>query len=235
MPISRSLRVPGRVLVAILMGLFVLSSVGMVVSNSNRLPSAIQSQPWFKGFLSHTTMWTISLILMLFISKGKLRSVGFCRGKKYKMTSIVIPGTVVGVAMATVLRLFPEGPNSSELEYSFVQTIIFISLYASVSEELLTRGLIQSFLTPLVAYGFTIFGVRISLPVLTGALFFGLMHTALLTTGMALFPVISIVVFATVLGLIAGYQRERTGSLIPAIIIHAFGNIGGYCVKMLSV
>jgi membrane protease YdiL (CAAX protease family) len=29
------------------------------------------------------------------------------------------------------------------------------------------------------------------------------------------------------LGIVAGYNREKTGSLIPAIIIHALFNIGG--------
>ncbi|MCK4302206.1 MAG: CPBP family intramembrane metalloprotease [candidate division Zixibacteria bacterium] len=39
--------------------------------------------------------------------------------------------------------------------------------------------------------------------------------------------------FASVLGFIAGYQREKTGSLIPAIMVHMFGNIGGYCTGLL--
>ena len=144
---------------------------------------------------------------------------------------IIIPGTIAGLALTTVLHLLPEGSDTFHPDYSFAQTIIFIWFYASVSEEILTRGLIQSFLIPLSGHGFDVFGVRISLPVITGALFFGLMHAALLTTGMALYPVISIVVFATILGLIAGFQREQTGSLIPAILVHAFGNIGAYCME----
>lgn len=214
------------------MGVFVLNSVAVVVFNSDRLPSTIQSQPWYEGFLSHTTMWMISMILILIVSKGRLRSFGFCWGKKYRTAQIIIPGTVAGLAMATVLYMFPEGSDSFQLDYSFTQTVIFVWLYASVGEEILTRGLIQSFLIPLAEYGFSVFGVRISLPVLTGALFFGLMHAALLTTGMALFPVIIIVVFASMVGLIAGYQREQTGSLIPAIIVHALGNVGGSCIEM---
>lgn len=230
---SRSLKVTGRVLLAILMGIFVLNAVGIVVSISSRLPTPLQSQPWSVGFVSHTTMWAVSLILILFLSRGKVRSFGFCLGRNYKMAWILIPGAAVGVALTTVLHLFPEGSRAFQPEYSFVQTVIFVWFYASVSEELLTRGLIQSFLAPLTEYGFAVFGIRISLPVLTGALFFGLMHAALLTTGMGLLPVMSIVVFAAVLGLIAGYHKEQTGSLIPAMLVHAFGNLGGYCMKLL--
>ncbi len=187
------------------------------------------------GLLAETIpMWMISLILILIVSRGKLRSFGFCLGKNYKTAQIIIPAAVTGLALAAVLYLIPEGSDAFQPDYPFAQTVIFVWLYASVSEEILTRGLIQSFLTPLSEYGFSVFGVRISLPIVTGALFFGLMHAALLTTGMALFPVISIVVFASILGLIAGYQREQTGSLIPAILVHAIGNIGGYCMEMFT-
>jgi membrane protease YdiL (CAAX protease family) len=36
-----------------------------------------------------------------------------------------------------------------------------------------------------------------------------------------------VIVLTTLLGLVAGYYREKTGSLIPAIIIHALFNVGG--------
>jgi len=234
MSVQSSLRIAGRVLVAILMGVIVLNFVALAVMNSDSLPSVIRSQPWSDAFLSHTTMWIISLILILIVSKGKLRSFGFQRGENYKIAQMVISGTVVGLALAIVLHFIQEGDNPSQPNYSFVHTVIFVWFYASISEELLTRGLIQGFLSKLDKLGFTLFGVRTSLPVLIGALFFGLMHTALLTTGMALLPVLSIVVFATILGLIAGHHREQTGSLIPAIIVHIFGNIGGYCLKIFT-
>jgi membrane protease YdiL (CAAX protease family) len=42
--------------------------------------------------------------------------------------------------------------------------------------------------------------------------------------GLAAVPIILVVVF---LGLVAARYRERTGSLLPAIIVHALFNIGG--------
>lgn len=41
------------------------------------------------------------------------------------------------------------------------------------------------------------------------------------------YQVLITVFFAFVLGLVAGYQRERTGSLVPAIMVHMFANVGG--------
>lgn len=226
------LRAAGRVLVAVLLGLLVLNFIPLMVMNPQILPDAMRTQPFTEGFLNHTPMWLVSLVLILIISKGRLAAYGFRVGKNYRIKQIIALGGATGVAFALILKLFPEA-EAFQRDYTFLQTVVFVWLYASVSEEILTRGLIQGFLAPLARYGFSVFRVRISLPVLVSALFFGLMHLVVLTTGVAVLPVIGYVVFASVLGFIAGYQREKTGSLIPAIMVHMFGNIGGYGTGLL--
>jgi membrane protease YdiL (CAAX protease family) len=117
----------------------------------------------------------------------------------------------------------PTGPGAG---FTALQTILFIWIYASISEEILTRGLLQGYLS---IAGRDVAGTssrfRFSLPVVTSALFFGAMHAVLIP---AMGPgAIPIIVLATGLGLVAGHYRERTGSLLPAIIVHALFNIGG--------
>jgi membrane protease YdiL (CAAX protease family) len=228
----RRLRIVGRILVAVLLGFVVLNIIATVVMKSDFLPTAILSQPWAEGALSHTTMWLVSLILILIISKGKLSTFGFRLGKNYLWTPMIALGVLTGVVFTIILNVLPETSKSFLPDYSFAQTVIFVWLYASICEEILTRGLVQGFLSPLTMYGISISGLRFSLPVLVGAFFFGLMHLGLLTLGAGLLQVMIIVAFATVLGVIAGYYREQTGSLIPAIIVHMFGNIGGYCMGL---
>jgi membrane protease YdiL (CAAX protease family) len=87
---------------------------------------------------------------------------------------------------------------------------------------------------PLKKYGFTLAKKYISLPVIIGALFFGTMHLMLLTTGMNIFMVGAVFVSTCVLGLIAGYYREKTASLIPAIVAHMIFNIVGTVLSMLG-
>ena len=113
----------------------------------------------------------------------------------------------------------------------FLHTLLFVWIIASICEEVLYRGLIQSFLFPLSKYGFNIFRFRISIPVLVGAFLFGVMHMMLLTMGMDFALVLSIVILAFIMGIVAGYYREKTGSLIPAVIVHIFANIGGYILS----
>ena len=68
---------------------------------------------------------------------------------------------------------------------------------------------------------------------LVGALFFASMHVMLLTTGMGSSAVFNIVLSAFILGVVAGYYREKTESLIPAIFVHMLFNVGGNCTVLL--
>ena len=105
-----------------------------------------------------------------------------------------------------------------------LQLVVFVWVYASISEELLTRGLLQTLLSGNPRGGAPA-PRRLSMPVLVSGLFFGSMHIVLVKSmGPAAVPVILMAVF---LGLIAARYRERTGSLLPAIIVHALFNIGG--------
>ena len=64
------------------------------------------------------------------------------------------------------------------------------------------------------------------------AVLFGLAHLCLIgRMPGAMLPVI--VLSTTLLGFIAGYFREKTGSLIPAIAAHITFNIVGYGVPKL--
>jgi membrane protease YdiL (CAAX protease family) len=111
--------------------------------------------------------------------------------------------------------------------FSFPLIVLLVFIGASTSEELLFRGLIQGYLTPLTGVGFTLRGIRISVPVLVSAILFGLMHMALISAGATLGAVLTIVISGMVLGIIAGYYREKTGSLLPAILTHICFNIWG--------
>jgi membrane protease YdiL (CAAX protease family) len=117
----------------------------------------------------------------------------------------------------------PSGPGAG---FTPLQTILFIWIYASICEEVLTRGLLQSYLS-IGGRGVSeaSSGFRLSMPVVTSGIFFGAMHVVLIPLmGPAAIPLI---VLTAGLGLVAAHYRERTGSLAPAIIIHALFNIGG--------
>jgi membrane protease YdiL (CAAX protease family) len=182
------------------------------------------SPPWLSAFITHTFMWVFSILITILLTKGKIGEYGFTRGK-FRLTGKiflwVIPTAILSVMGFIASRSGEEVKEILELPH--LEDIIFVWIYASICEEVFTRGLLQSFLSPLTKYGFTLFRRwRLSLPVLFSGLYFGMMHIVAINKMGPL-----VILFASALGIIAGYYREKTESLISAIIIHALFNIGG--------
>ena len=108
------------------------------------------------------------------------------------------------------------------------QVFLFIFIYASIAEELLFRGFLMNILQPLKTKGITILKRTLSLPVIISAVAFGLAHLILITTGASGLLIFRVVVFTTVLGLIAGYYQEKYDNNAFAIIVHMAGNWFGF-------
>jgi len=212
-----------RVLVALLMGL----AISVITLQLTRLFSLSEDGFIPSSFVTHTFMWLLSLIIIYILTKGKPQEYGFTKGDFHLTPKIflwVVPTGILSALNFIGSRLTGEIEQANALLY--LKDILFIWIYASICEEIFTRGLLQSFLSPLTKYGFMLAKKwRISLPVLFSGLYFGAMHIVLVTRiGPA---VIVVMTMAAGLGIVAGYHREKTDSLIPAIIIHGLFNIGG--------
>jgi membrane protease YdiL (CAAX protease family) len=212
-----------RIVVALLMGVaiavtaFVAPALFMMAEDVWLPPS----------FLTHTSMLLISFLIVAFLSRGKLSSYGFTRGS-FRMTPTIllwiIPTSFLSVLQYVAMRSGAATIDAFNL--SHLQVILFIWIYASICEETFIRGLLQGWLFPLGQYKVTLIRKwSLSIPVLFGGFFFGAMHIVLWPKmgPLAIMPMS----LATGLGIVAGYYREKTGSLIPAVLIHSLFNIGG--------
>ena len=223
-----------RIVVACLLGLAALFVGGALSGITFSLwPEFTKSVPWSGGASNHTGMLIASILLALALARGRLSEYGFRIPQRFSLARLTLLSVGISAVVFVVEKVSPGEGLTFTKEYSLLQTILFIWVYASIAEEVLTRGLIQSFLTPLADRGFVLGRLRISTPVLVGALFFGGMHLMLFTMGIDAWTVLLIVVFAFALGLVAGHYREKTGSLIPAIIAHSLANITGTILELL--
>lgn len=215
--LSALLRLPLALLMGLAISIVALKAPGI-------LGVTKASPPWLSAFVTHTFMWILSLLIILLLTKGKIAGYGFTGGK-FRLTGKIF-WWVFPMAIISVIGFIASrsgGPAKPGLGLSPIQSIVFIWFYASVCEEIFTRGLLQSFLSPLTRYGINLSKrLRLSLPVLFSGVYFGLMHIVVIHK---MGP--PVIVFTTLLGLVAGYYREKTESLIPAIIIHALFNVGG--------
>ncbi|HZG26458.1 MAG TPA: type II CAAX endopeptidase family protein [Chitinophagaceae bacterium] len=116
----------------------------------------------------------------------------------------------------------------------FLNWFLYIWIWSSVVEEILFRGLLQSYLSRFNQKLFTIRKAVITPAVFVPALLFAAMHLTLFMQGMAVSVVAGIFINALILGLLAGYYREKTGSIYPAIFLHILFNVIGYLPVLLQ-
>ena len=170
---------------------------------------------------THFVMGALALIAIAVFSKGNWDQYGFTTGT-FTVTPRFFLWVLPTACLSTIGFFADRESNESPFQFTPFQTILFVWIIASIMEEILTRGFLQSYLEPLRQYGISLRSLRLSLPVIISGTFFGAMHIIAI-------PILGppVVVFTTILGLIAAYYREKTGSLIPAIGIHMMFNIGG--------
>ena len=215
-----------KICLAILLAFAILSIAGSLAAMLGAV-RIVASEALSGAFITHLVMLLLAVLVMLIFSKGKLAAFGFRIGLVTKLPGLI--ALCLGAAiLSTFIGTILPGDELTLFEAaSFLQVVIFVWIWASICEEVLFRGLMLGYLQPLTIYGINFFRMRISLPVLVSALLFGLIHFNPMILGMGTLRAVNIVVFAFILGIIAGYQREKTGSLIPAIMAHALFNVGG--------
>ena len=193
------------------------------------------SPAWMSVFVNYSTMLAVTLILVLASSMGDPSGFGFALPRRGSFAPGVRWGLLLGVAATIVALLSGAGSASVMGGLGFWQMVLLVWVFASVAEEILVRGYVQSYLEPLRAYGFSAFGVRFSVPVLLSAIFFSCMHLVLLARGTSFQAVYIIMVFTFFLGLVAAYHSEKSDSVLPPIAAHMFFNIGGVIGAILFV
>lgn len=178
-----------------------------------------------------------SLLAILLINNGKLKGYGF-NYSTTKLNYFKFSLKVIGISIASFLvgailfmgilnKVFPTGNSTGFPEQkSIIQLILTIWIWSSLCEEVLVRGLVQSFIQNLQHIKH-IKLFKLSIPVILSGLFFGSMHLSLINAGMGAWFITFTVFNTTVLGLVAAYYREKTESLIPAFWVHFLGNFVG--------
>jgi membrane protease YdiL (CAAX protease family) len=177
----------------------------------------------------------LALLAIAILDKGRFSDYGFRlpRVARFSLWVLVkwvlIALAAMGMGAIATLAVSLSGGSGNPVvkQLSFPQIVLFVWVFSSIIEEILTRGFIQGHLSPLNEVGVGMLVFRVSVPTLAGALFFAAMHLVLLLSGADIPTTVIIVIFTFSLGLLAGHQRAKSGSLIPAIILHALANVGG--------
>lgn len=207
------------------LALVLAAAVALAARYAVKLIDVLPGSFFPSSFVTHSVMLGLSIAVIWLLSRGQLRLYGLTRGT-YKFSPRILLWILPTAVLSIASTVAPSGAQNTggPGELTKLQIVVFIWIYASICEELLTRGLLQTLLSGSPRAGSEA-PRRLSMPVVVSALFFGAMHIVLVESmGPAAVPAILLAVF---LGLVAARYRERTGSLLPAIIVHGLFNIGG--------
>ena len=229
------------VLVALFLGVFVfLSSRHLSSWTTPFIEEYFNLNYYTKNIVFKFYILVLSIIMIWFVNDRSFKNYGFVKAKNIsypKMTlisiGILIASMIIGgILFVGILRnYFPAENNKVFPSQSILQMILVVWIWSSITEEFLSRGLVQGFMDHLKNKKL----VGLSVSVIFSGLFFGAMHLSLLNSGMAYWFVGMIVSNATVVGLLAAYYREKSGSIVPAIYIHILANVVGSAPILISM
>lgn len=189
------------------------------------------------SFGTYTVMLFLSIIAIYFLKKYVNYKISFPALRKVIKPALIgfIVSIVVNILMNISIKILGGNMENHPalMSMSPIQIFVFVVIYASVAEELLFRGFLMNILRPLKGKGIKVIKRRVSIPVMISAIAFGLAHLFLIKTGVGFLFLLRIVVFTTILGLVAGYYQEKYNNNAYAIIVHMAGNLMGLVAAIL--
>lgn len=168
----------------------------------------------------------IPLVLIVILSKGKIGSYGLKLPLSFPYIKITL-----WVVLIQILTYIPfifyslKGEGHPLSNSNFGEIILKAWILAPFAEEILFRSMAQSFMSPLKHIRLKVFRVNFSYPVIFTAIVFSLAHLPPLFRGEDIVLGITIILGAFSFGILFGYIREKTDSIVPAIFGHILANI----------
>jgi membrane protease YdiL (CAAX protease family) len=217
-------RVADAMLIRVLPAVGASTVIFVVALLAGRYSPGLASPFVPSSFVTHTVMLLLALVVMWTRPGLSLTDFGFTRGS-FRWTPGIFLWALPTASLSALSLALPQGaePRGPAAGFSALQIVLFVWIYATVVEEILTRGLLQTLVArkreAAIRHGW------LSESVLVSGVFFGAMHLVLIRS-MGAAAVVPIAL-ATLLGIVAARYRESTGSLLPAILVHALFNIGG--------
>lgn len=166
----------------------------------------------------------VGAILVGLVFGRSFAELGFGAPRKARVWHLVVASVIAGAITTGVILHFDLPKNPVVASFGLPAFFIVIVGLSSVSEEILTRGMLQADLER--AFDPDVRFLGLSAPVWVSGLFFGAMHMGLFRAAAAETVWVTLA-FTTTVGLLAARAREKTGGLGAPIAVHVFGNIGG--------
>jgi hypothetical protein len=206
------MKFPALKAIALGVGLFVVVYVPAFVTTALVRPRIDIAIPLIIAITS-----LVALILMFLLARrpAGFAEFGFRIPHSRYLARASVFGLALGLGVSFVGQLFPSKPPFDVSGFAPWKIGLYFLIGASIQEEIVFRGLIQSMVERRWRVSFSLLGGSLSGAVVFSAVLFGVIH---LESGAI------VALGALILGFVAGELRRRSGSLLPAILVHALCN-----------
>ena len=176
----------------------------------------LNAKPWVAGLVAQLSFLALSIAAMRLIGGG-FEDYGF-RVDTSSLAKVSLTSIACSAVLVHAVSIASQGEKSPlELPRDPVLLCLLLLLVAPVCEEVFLRGLVQ---------GFLLRRGHFKLSIVVPALLFSAMHALPFSpVGPAL--LLALLSSALALGIIAGYFRAVSGSLLPAFLAHFWFNLVG--------
>lgn len=215
-------------LVAVYLPTFVLTSV-LLTSGLFGKFSKDQTEAASVPFIFLISLG-LALAYMAFLARRRkqgLAAYGMKLATPRELGYGLILGLLFGFALRGLGHVLPLGASADLGDLQQWQVILYFWIGAPIQEETVFRGLIQTVAEQRYSKRIKLGKLELPVSALISALLFALVHIATLRLGASLGMALFTVGGAFLLGLLAGWLRAKTASLLPGIVVHALFNILG--------
>jgi membrane protease YdiL (CAAX protease family) len=187
----------------------------------------MRDSPWLFAHLVHLPQFLVPLLLIWYITKGRLGEYGFNLRQKpptFTHVRMVALGALVGLLMSVkhfsaLISNAPVDVPQPVTVASVLGNLTFQWIVVGLSEETMFRGLIQTYLMSHLSGYVNVLGHSLHAGTVIAALLWGAFHFVNILV-MPLQSVVSYVMLTTVAGLAMGYAYQETRSLLTTTIVH---------------
>ncbi len=208
--------------------------VSFIVLGNPSFASAVELNPWMPIPIVIGVTLCMAMLLIAIVGRRQFTQYGFKAPKGSDVWKALSIGFLVGTLLDVAAELGGAGLTFVG-QPPFAYIILLLWIGAPIQEEIIFRGLFQSYLALHIKSSITIWKWKLTLPALIGAITFSLVHVALLSVEASLGGVLVSVIGAFILGIIAGYFRAGTSSLVEPIVVHALFNVTGTVFEFLGL
>lgn len=195
--------------------------IGSLISNA--ISKRKKLKLTYSGAIIQTLFIIFSLLVFLTVFKCEFISFGLTFNFHYILTSFAVAIPTSFILLLVLSRILsPKSSNEAPFAIENLADGVILVILAPIGEEMLFRGVFEGYLL--------LYGVGLWLSIIIPAIFFSSIHVVPFSKASRRL-LIMVLLLAFILGVLAGYFRAVSSSLLPAMVTHSSFNVSGILVS----